>query len=123
MVVMWKDLTKPHFFQKDERLNGSTFHKDLLPFTKKKMTGYLAIRIGVSNKMEQVLIPTVELKPDAKSISSFLFQRKSGHPIHRSLIHWFILFGIEYQIIWNTEKSKPSSIYPTRFEKWSRKLI
>ena len=38
--------------------------------------------------MEQTLILTSELKSGAKSISSFLFQRKSDHPIHRSLIEW-----------------------------------
>ena len=45
--------------------------------------------------MEQVRIPNSELKLDAKSISSFLFPRKSDHPIHRSFIHWIILSGIE----------------------------
>jgi hypothetical protein len=34
--VTWHGLTRPYFFSKDERLNGQTYHDQLLPFYKEE---------------------------------------------------------------------------------------
>ena len=36
MVAAWNGLTEPYFFQNDERSNGTTYYKDLLPFYKRR---------------------------------------------------------------------------------------